>query len=149
MTKIVRRETEVSVTLSRATNRGDAEWLLRVVDNRSGVEILQARLNHFAFGDMMSSTIGGNLAQAEVALVPWVGKYAVRHSEVVSTLGIFHNELATTLNEKGEAIARAMREAHGDHTDLGWRYTGFQGGGGGSNRRTLTFVRFADEPEDQ
>lgn len=146
---IVRRQTEASIVLSRSSNRDDREWTLRVVDDRSGVEIIQARLDHLAFADMMSSTMSGNLATVEVALVPWVGKYAVRHSKVVDTREIPYNEVAETLDAKGEELARDMRRDDGDYTDLGWRYTGFQGGGGGSSSRTLTFVKFVDEPPER
>lgn len=149
MRGIVRRKTEVSITLSRSSNCDGSEWVLRVIDKRSAVEILQARLDHLAFADMMSSTMGGNLAQAEIALVPWIGKYAVHHSETVDTRGVNYNELPAWLNEQGEQMAKDLRRFEGDYTDLGWRYTGFQGGGGGSQNRTLTFVKFADEKPEE
>jgi len=139
-----RIETEVSIVLSRSSNR-DRPWHLIVTDKRSGVLILEAEFDHATFADMMSSTQAGNLAKAEVALVPWIGKYAIRHSEVVDTAGISYDKVAEVLNEEGEMLAKDMRRDHGDSSDLGWRYIGSQGGGGGSMNRTLTFVRFSDE----
>lgn len=143
---IIRTNTEVEVVLSRSQGRdGGKSWALRVTDRRSRAQIIRLEMDNDTFADMMSSSITGNHADAEVALVPWIGKYLQTETRSVPAKGY-----GPELDREMEMAASKVLENDPDlNRNQGWQYAGYSGGGGGSPNRTLRFVRYLDhDPEE-
>jgi len=139
-------QTEFRLTLSRTSGRDhDRDWSLRVTDDRSGKQVLEVELNAETFSDLMSARQTGNLAVGEMlANVENVGRYAIHASREHSVRGIGYDDIGEECRQEARAKLAHDPELKGQ----GWTYTGFSGGGGGSGRRTLNFVRYVDEEPD-
>lgn len=141
-TPTVTTEVEVVLTRSISTNSSDP-WNLKIRDRRSGMQIVEVRMGNDTFADMISGRMAGNLGQAEVSLSPWFGKRAQHESRIVEAAWKRGPELDRAMET--EALRFLRTDPVLNRKDPSWLYTGYRGGGGGSSKRTLVFVRFLDQ----
>lgn len=136
--------TEVEVILSRSISSDSSNpWLLTIRDRRSGMEVVEVRMDNDTFADMMSGTMAGHLGQAEITVSPWFGKRAMHQSRVVDAAWKRGPDLDRAMETEALRFLRTDPEL--SRKDPGWIYTGYRGGGGGASTRTLVFVRFLDQ----
>jgi hypothetical protein len=134
-------ETEVEVVLTRSSS-SDRSWDLRVVDSRSRIEIVRIRLDNDTFADMMSGTLAGRVSPAEVSTSPRIGKWREVRVLHASVRDVPFKTMDQHLKRQANELLATDPVLS---TEEGWVWWGYSGGGGGSMRRELRFVRHVDQ----